>query len=72
MIREHVVSMATSLFKDINKINEKDQHIRQGFDICRLNLYSNNTIILERYLTLLSKNKIYRALIYKNFERDID
>ena len=72
MTREYVVSMITSSFEDINKINERDQYIRQGFDMCGLNLYSEDTKMFERHLISLSENKIYKPLINKNFERDID
>ena len=70
--REDVVSMVTSSFEDVNTINEKDQRIRRGFDMCGLNPYSEDTKMFERHLDSLSENKIHKALIDKNFERDID
>ena len=70
--REDVVSMVTSSFEDVNTINEKDQRIRRGFDMCGLNPYSEDTKMFERHLDSLSENKMHKALIDKNFERDID
>ena len=70
--REDVVSMVTSSFEDVNAINEKDQRIRRGFDMCGLNPYSEDAKMFERHLDSLSENKTCKALIEKNFERDID
>ena len=64
--------MVTLSFEDMNKINDEDQRIRQAFDMSRLNPYSEDTKMFERHLAFLSENKIYKALIDKNFERDID
>ena len=37
--REEVVSMVTSSFEEMNKVNEMDPYIRRGFDMCGLNPY---------------------------------
>ena len=58
MTKEHVVSIVTSSFEDINTINEGDQRIRQEFDVCKLNPYFEDTIIFERHLALVSEKNI--------------
>ena len=72
MTSENVVLILTSSFEDINKINEGDQHIRRAFDMCELNPYSEDTKMFERHLASLSENKMHKALINENFERDTD
>jgi len=70
--REEVVTIVTSAFNDVNDANEKDPYIRRGFDTCGLNPYAKDTRAFDEHLSSLTENKIYAALIDKNFTRDMD
>lgn len=70
--REEVVSMAISAFNEVNDANEFDPYVRRGFDACGLNPFAKDTRAFEEHLSSLTENKIYEALIDKNFTRDMD
>ena len=72
VLREEIVTIVTSAFNIVNDTNDKDSCIRCRFDTCGLNTHAKDTRAFEEHMSSLAENKIYEALIDKNFTRDMD
>ena len=70
--REEIVGTVLDAVKKINLDNIEDRHIKNSFDICGVNPWSNDPSKFEKHLDNLSENKTCKALIANNNDNDID
>ena len=70
--REELVEIVEDAYHYINMANiTGEKFIRNSFDMCGLNPWSNVMHAYHKYLGSLSENGIYQSLLEKNFDRDI-
>ena len=70
--REELVGIVEDAYHSINMANNTgEKFIRNSFDMCGLNPWSNDLHAYHKYLESLSENGIYKSLLEKNFDRNI-
>ena len=69
---EELVEIVEDAYHSINMANNTGKKfIRNSFDMCGLNPWSNDMHAYHKHLGSLSENGIYKSLLEKNSDRDI-
>lgn len=69
---EEIVEIVEDAYHSINMVNNTDdKFIRNSFDMCGLNPWSNDMHAYHKHLGSLSENGIYKSLLETNFNHDI-
>jgi len=70
--RKQLVDIVEESYRDINRENFKNPYIRDSFELCGLNPWTDDVSKFREHLASLSENSIYKALLSKQTDASID